>query len=85
MNGTPVGKQEKWQFPVPNFLLITGYPEREAVQDGSIEPLYQAVRLRMQSRCPGFVDVSPTYPTWRNSIGASKTPIHAKDRVYKQG
>ncbi|GFX31608.1 hypothetical protein TNCV_688561 [Trichonephila clavipes] len=33
MNGTPVGKQEKWQFLVP-VLLITGYQEREAVQDG---------------------------------------------------
>ncbi|GFU28984.1 hypothetical protein TNCV_471011 [Trichonephila clavipes] len=55
MNGTPVGKQEKWQCPVP-VLLITGYQEREAVQDGSNEPLYHAVRLRMQSCCPGFVD-----------------------------
>ncbi|GFW57302.1 hypothetical protein TNCV_542161 [Trichonephila clavipes] len=55
MNGTPVGKQEKWQFLVP-ILLITGYQEREAVQDGSIEPLYHAVRLRMQRCCPGFVD-----------------------------
>ncbi|GFX89647.1 hypothetical protein TNCV_3710791 [Trichonephila clavipes] len=55
MNGTPVGKREKGQFLVP-FLLITGYQEREAVQDGSIEPLYHAVRLRMQSCCPGIVD-----------------------------
>ncbi|GFU49127.1 hypothetical protein TNCV_573661 [Trichonephila clavipes] len=55
MNGTPVGKQEKWQFLVP-VLLITGYQEREAVQDGSIEHLYLAIRLRMQSCCPGFVD-----------------------------
>ncbi|GFW44436.1 hypothetical protein TNCV_1748651 [Trichonephila clavipes] len=31
MNGTPVGKQEKWQFLVP-VLLITRYQEREAVQ-----------------------------------------------------
>ncbi|GFU22611.1 hypothetical protein TNCV_1304871 [Trichonephila clavipes] len=37
-------------------LLITGYQEREAVQGGSIEPLYHAVRLRMQSCCPGFAD-----------------------------
>ncbi|GFU86416.1 hypothetical protein TNCV_1417681 [Trichonephila clavipes] len=55
VNGTPVGKQEKGQFLVP-VLLITGYQEREAVQDGLIEPLYHAVRLRMQSSCPGFVD-----------------------------
>ncbi|GFT31009.1 hypothetical protein TNCV_1683711 [Trichonephila clavipes] len=55
MNGTPIGKQEKWQFLVP-VLLIIGYQEREAVQDGSIEPLYHAVRLRMQSCCPGFVN-----------------------------
>ncbi|GFX45197.1 hypothetical protein TNCV_3432451 [Trichonephila clavipes] len=55
MNGTPVGKQDKWQFLVP-VLLVTGYQEREAVQDGSIEPLYHAVRLRIQSCCPGFVD-----------------------------
>ncbi|GFU11767.1 hypothetical protein TNCV_4969621 [Trichonephila clavipes] len=55
MNGTPVGKQEKWQFLV-SILLITGYQEKEAVQDGSIGPLYYAVRLRMQSCCPGFVD-----------------------------
>ncbi|GFW93479.1 hypothetical protein TNCV_46821 [Trichonephila clavipes] len=55
MNSTPVGKQEKWLFLVP-VLLITGYQERESVQDGWIEPLYHAVRLRMQSCCPGFVD-----------------------------
>ncbi|GFU79687.1 hypothetical protein TNCV_4036941 [Trichonephila clavipes] len=55
MNGTPVGKHEKWKFLVP-VLLITGYQEREAVQDGSIEPLYHDVRLRMQSCCTGFVD-----------------------------
>ncbi|GFW35996.1 hypothetical protein TNCV_4928601 [Trichonephila clavipes] len=55
MNGTPVGKQEKAQLLVP-VLLITGYQEREAVQDGPIEPLYHAVRLRMQSCCPGFVN-----------------------------
>ncbi|GFT80540.1 hypothetical protein TNCV_5122531 [Trichonephila clavipes] len=55
VNGTPVGKQEKGQFLV-SVLLITGYQEREAVQDGSIEPLYHAVRLRMQSSCPGFFD-----------------------------
>ncbi|GFW28636.1 hypothetical protein TNCV_2317841 [Trichonephila clavipes] len=55
MNGTPIGKQEKWQFLVP-VLLITGYQERVAVYDGSIEPLYHTVRLRMQSCCPGFVD-----------------------------
>ncbi|GFT62321.1 hypothetical protein TNCV_4717191 [Trichonephila clavipes] len=53
MNGTPVGKQEKGQFLVP---VLTGYQEREAVQNGSIEPLYHAVRLRMQSCCPGFGD-----------------------------
>ncbi|GFW68334.1 hypothetical protein TNCV_2263241 [Trichonephila clavipes] len=45
MNGTPVGKQEKGQLLVP-VLLITGYQERKAVQDGSIEPLYHAVRNR---------------------------------------
>ncbi|GFV66701.1 hypothetical protein TNCV_2595211 [Trichonephila clavipes] len=28
-------------------LLITGYPEREAVQDGPIEPLYHAIRQMM--------------------------------------
>ncbi|GFS82091.1 hypothetical protein TNCV_4505241 [Trichonephila clavipes] len=33
----------------------------------------------------GTALVSPTHPTWRKSIGAPKTPIHAKDRVYKQG
>ncbi|GFX12685.1 hypothetical protein TNCV_3158061 [Trichonephila clavipes] len=55
MNGTSVGKQEKGQLLVP-VLLITGFPEREAVQYGSIEPLYHAVRLRMLSCCPGFVD-----------------------------
>ncbi|GFX71990.1 uncharacterized protein TNCV_3330941 [Trichonephila clavipes] len=33
----------------------------------------------------GTALVSPTHPTWRNSIGAPKTPIHSKDRVYKQG
>ncbi|GFU58907.1 hypothetical protein TNCV_5074931 [Trichonephila clavipes] len=27
MNGTPLGKQEKWQLPVP-VLLITGYHKR---------------------------------------------------------
>ncbi|GFX61957.1 hypothetical protein TNCV_3777671 [Trichonephila clavipes] len=46
VNGTSVGKQEKRQFLVP-VLLIIGYLEREAVQDGPIEPLYHAVRLRM--------------------------------------
>ncbi|GFV93286.1 hypothetical protein TNCV_386501 [Trichonephila clavipes] len=40
----------------PPVLLITGYQERKAAQDGSIEPLYDAVRLRMQSCCPSFVD-----------------------------
>ncbi|GFT65332.1 hypothetical protein TNCV_1559751 [Trichonephila clavipes] len=55
VNGTHVGKQEKGQFLVP-VPLITGYQEREAVLDGPIEPLYHAVRLRMQSCCPGFVD-----------------------------
>ncbi|GFX02681.1 hypothetical protein TNCV_2011251 [Trichonephila clavipes] len=35
VNGTPVGKQEKGQLLVP-VLLITGYQEREAVQDGPI-------------------------------------------------
>ncbi|GFT06034.1 hypothetical protein TNCV_1594671 [Trichonephila clavipes] len=55
MNCTPVGKQEKEQFLVP-VLLITGYQEREAVQDVSIELIYHAVRLRRQSSCPGFVD-----------------------------
>ncbi|GFW69583.1 hypothetical protein TNCV_489271 [Trichonephila clavipes] len=55
MNGTPVGKQEKGQLFVP-VLLITGYQEREDVQNGPIEPLYHAVRLRMQSCSPGFVD-----------------------------
>ncbi|GFX71475.1 hypothetical protein TNCV_2694631 [Trichonephila clavipes] len=55
VNGPPVGKQEKGQFLVP-VLLITGYQIREAVQDGPIKPLYHAVRLRMQSCCPGFVD-----------------------------
>ncbi|GFY00224.1 hypothetical protein TNCV_4664761 [Trichonephila clavipes] len=53
MNGTPVGRQKN-SFFVP-VLLITGYQDREAVQDGSIEPLYHAVRLRMQSYYPGFV------------------------------
>ncbi|GFV07495.1 hypothetical protein TNCV_1738501 [Trichonephila clavipes] len=38
MNGTPVGKQEKGQLLVP-VLLITGYQEREAVQNDPIEPL----------------------------------------------
>ncbi|GFV19736.1 hypothetical protein TNCV_479621 [Trichonephila clavipes] len=46
VNGTPVGKQGKGQFLSP-VLLITGYQEREAVQDGPIKPLYQAVRLKM--------------------------------------
>ncbi|GFW02533.1 hypothetical protein TNCV_2455491 [Trichonephila clavipes] len=55
MNGTHVGKQEKGQLLVP-VLLIIGCQEREAVQNGLIEPLYHAVRLRMQSCCPGFVD-----------------------------
>ncbi|GFW36886.1 hypothetical protein TNCV_4349271 [Trichonephila clavipes] len=54
VNGTPVGKQEKGQFLVP-VLLITVYEEREAVQDGPIEPLYHAVRLRIQSCCSCFV------------------------------
>ncbi|GFX57828.1 hypothetical protein TNCV_943881 [Trichonephila clavipes] len=45
VSGTPVGKQEKGQLLVP-VLLITGY-ERDAVQNGPIEPLYYAVRLRM--------------------------------------
>ncbi|GFW77955.1 hypothetical protein TNCV_2489991 [Trichonephila clavipes] len=48
-------KQEKRQLFVP-VLLITGYQEREAVQNGPIKPLYHAVRRRMQSHCPGFVD-----------------------------
>ncbi|GFU08174.1 hypothetical protein TNCV_3766251 [Trichonephila clavipes] len=55
MNGTSVGKQEKGPLFVL-VLLITGYQEREAVQNGPIEPLYHAVRLRMQSCCTGFVD-----------------------------
>ncbi|GFV23857.1 hypothetical protein TNCV_960511 [Trichonephila clavipes] len=55
VNGTPVGKQAKGQFLVP-VLLITGYQEKEAVLNGPIESLYHAVRLRMQSCCPGFVD-----------------------------
>ncbi|GFW69015.1 hypothetical protein TNCV_2919131 [Trichonephila clavipes] len=46
VKGTPVGKKEKRQLFVP-VLLITRYQEREAVQDGSIEPLYHALRLRM--------------------------------------
>ncbi|GFT62176.1 hypothetical protein TNCV_251981 [Trichonephila clavipes] len=44
VNGTPVGKQEKGQFLIP-VLLITGYQEREAVQDGPIESIHHAVRL----------------------------------------
>ncbi|GFX74677.1 hypothetical protein TNCV_3121071 [Trichonephila clavipes] len=48
MNGTPVGKQEKRQLHVP-VLLINGYQEIEAVQNDPIEPLYQAVGLRMQT------------------------------------
>ncbi|GFV12407.1 hypothetical protein TNCV_3078651 [Trichonephila clavipes] len=55
MNGTHAGKQEKGQLLVP-ILLITGYQEREAVQNGPTEPFYHAVRLRMQSCCPGFVN-----------------------------
>ncbi|GFV41187.1 hypothetical protein TNCV_2452931, partial [Trichonephila clavipes] len=33
----------------------------------------------------GTALVSPTHPTWCKSIGAPKTPIRTKDRVYKQG
>ncbi|GFW61249.1 hypothetical protein TNCV_3377641 [Trichonephila clavipes] len=51
--GNSQWSQEQLLVPV---LLITGYQEREAVQNGAIEPLYHAVRLRMQSCCPGFVD-----------------------------
>ncbi|GFX60142.1 hypothetical protein TNCV_4533031 [Trichonephila clavipes] len=46
VNGTLVGKQEKEQLLVP-VLLITEYQEREAVQNGPTEPLYQAVKLRI--------------------------------------
>ncbi|GFT30964.1 hypothetical protein TNCV_1683361 [Trichonephila clavipes] len=46
LNGTPIGKQKRRQFLVP-VLLITGYQEREAVQDGPIEPFYHAVGLKM--------------------------------------
>ncbi|GFX00772.1 hypothetical protein TNCV_4577391 [Trichonephila clavipes] len=55
MNHTPVGKQEKGHFLVP-VLLITGYQERETVQNGPTEPIHHAVKLRMQSCCPGFVN-----------------------------
>ncbi|GFT60230.1 hypothetical protein TNCV_4970571 [Trichonephila clavipes] len=46
VSNTSVGKQEKGQF-LPPVLLNTGYQEKEAVQNGLIEPLYHAVRLRM--------------------------------------
>ncbi|GFW36966.1 hypothetical protein TNCV_5018641 [Trichonephila clavipes] len=48
VNGTAVSKQKKRQFLAP-VLLIIGYQEREAVQDGPIEPLYHAVRLRCKA------------------------------------
>ncbi|GFT46297.1 hypothetical protein TNCV_3126671 [Trichonephila clavipes] len=38
--------------PSPVDYWIPG----EAVQNGPIEPLYHAIRMRMQSCCPGFVD-----------------------------